>query len=284
MRSTTRPSAARTPWPSGRTKSGLISASTSRSPRVCGHAARSDDGVDQRVHVALGRPRKPSSSGQDLSSRTIALGIAAADPAAAADRGVLEQLGRHAAHAEQDGRAELRVAVEAEDQLGAALDQSPAPGSLRAPCRCARRPRLPSRRSGCADLLRRHVDRTPPTSLLWAIVARQDLQHDRAAQLARPPARLRSRRGDRHLAGDGHAEAREQRLALRLVERVRSGRSVHGRAVAAAGAMSAGSGRHQRRACSIADERRGAALRRGEGRARRAGSAGERCPARRGLT
>ena len=71
---------------------------------------------------ALGRPRKPSSNGQVFSSFAIA---SASSPAQAAlgrqqaHRGVLEQFGGDAAHAQQNGSAE-RVAVHAQDQFGSA--------------------------------------------------------------------------------------------------------------------------------------------------------------------
>ena len=129
---------------------------------------------------------------------------------------VLEQLGRDAAQAKQDGGAKLGVAVEAQDQLGAALDQlldQEAFDLLVGGALDRGRHRL----AATGYFLRLHVHGDAADLRLVEDVPREDLEDDRAAELS---GRLLGRgRGGDHLPGDGDAEAREQRLALRLVER-----------------------------------------------------------------
>jgi hypothetical protein len=133
-----------------------------------------------------------------------------------AQRGVLEQLGRHAAHAQQHGRAQ-RIAMAAKDHLHAALDhllhQEP-PGA---------RPAAAAHLGGhalqpFADALRGDADGHAADVALVRDVRRQDLQHHLAfAHLARRRHRLLGIADDA-LAHAGHAEAREQVLCLGFVQ------------------------------------------------------------------
>ncbi len=121
--STTTPSAARTPWPAGSTKTGLISASPG-ARRAAPPSAKGDNRCGQRIDVGFGpaaesiqqRPRN-----QFAQHRECLFPPQAAPRRKHAHRRVLEQFRGHAAHSEQDCGAE-RIAMHAEDQFRTARD------------------------------------------------------------------------------------------------------------------------------------------------------------------
>ena len=181
--STTTPSAARTPWPCGQHEHRVDLGLDQALAELRRHLRERDDGVDQRLDIGLGPAAEAVEQRPGLQLLRHGERLVAAQPTFGRQqphRRVLEQLGGHAAHAEQDGRAE-RIAVHAEDQLDAAADHLLHQEALR-PHAGLRfdvgRHRV--RRAPTVSGVR--LTATPPTSVLCVI------SDDRIFSTTRPPS------------------------------------------------------------------------------------------------
>ena len=146
--------------------------------------------VDGRV--GRGRRRGAARRAARRASHSAPRGVDRREP----DRDIVEELGQHATEADEHGRAELRVAAQADDQLdargGHRLDQQAADGqaTAAAPSRGASaRRRRPRRR-------RASPRATPPTSVLWVSPTASSLSATGAIRSGGRPTR-RSRHPER---------------------------------------------------------------------------------------
>ena len=204
----------------GVTITGLRSTSAMSAPRLHEQAigaADLQDRLDQRLDCRRPPRRGPlPAAPRPLSSPSMARASALGDRADA-ERDVLEDLDEDAAETDHDHRPELRIAIAADDHLAAGRDHlldEPAvdPGSGNSGlCR--------HRVDGLGDGPRRpDIQRDAADVGLVQDLTRDDLDHEGRLHLGRPALGLDGVAGERR-ARRAHAEAREKRLACRLVER-----------------------------------------------------------------
>ena len=199
--------ASRPTAPAGEASSGLISisaisgwaAATRESAAAASAAARTSTGARPRAPVSTPAPRSGAETGLELVGRR----------RRERDPDVAEQLGVDAAEADEDERAEARVAAAADDQLDAArrVDEPSRPSIPREPAAraCPQPPRRPLRR-------RRGRARRRPRPTCGAARAPSARPGSRARR-RRPAQRRPSRRGGRR---ERHARSREQLARLEV--------------------------------------------------------------------
>ena len=129
---------------------------------------------------------------------------------------ILEKFGRDPAHPEQDRRTELRIAMEAKDQLDAIPDQFLHQKSFDL-LAAAGAHVFAELVASARNVLRAHVHATPPISVLCKISRDRIFSTTLTADASCSLLRLR-RESEQHFVDAADAEARKQLLAVGLVQ------------------------------------------------------------------